>query len=93
MNKDCSHRVEVDVPRRPANALNVEVGTPAPRCKLKVPEDWAGREPRSGLSLAARWMWSGGSPLVFGVCTPNCKSCPVALGGPSKPENWRNTPG
>jgi len=93
MNKDCSHLVEVDVPRRPANALNVEVGTPLPRCKLKAPEEWRGREPRSGFSLVIRWLGSGGSPFVLGACTPNCPDCPVAPGGPSKPENWRNTPG
>lgn len=65
--KRCSERVEMDVPRRPANALNVEVGTPLPRCRLKTPASWRGFDPR-----ATRWLLSGGDPLVLGPCQ-QCK--------------------
>jgi hypothetical protein len=64
----CPHRVDVALPRRRANALNVEVGTPLPRCILMPPEDWP--HPISVL----RWLASGGTPFVLGVCTPKC--CP-----------------
>lgn len=65
----CPERVELEVPRRPANALNVEVGAPRARCRLKPPEAWNGADPR-----AARWLLSGGSPLVLGTCL--CTKCP-----------------
>ena len=58
------------VVRRPANALNIEVGAPSPRCRLKTPEEWGAADPR-----AARWLLSGGSPYVLGVCTP--QACPL----------------
>jgi hypothetical protein len=61
----CPHRVVSETPRRPANALNVEVGTPSPRCALKVPKHW-------GDVSSARWLFSGGSPLVLGVCSRSC---------------------
>lgn len=64
----CPHRIELTVPRRPGNVLNVEVGTPLPRCALRHPEHW----PEG--SSALRWLGSGGSALVFGVCTP--RNCP-----------------
>jgi hypothetical protein len=63
----CTSRVALPTPRRHANALNVEVGTPLARCTRKLPEHWAG----SGAS-ALRWLGSGGSPLVFGECSADC---------------------
>lgn len=65
----CPHRMMLAVERRPGNALNVEVGTPAPRCKLKPPTDW----PEDGPSVT-RWLLSGGSALVLGPCS---RSCPL----------------
>jgi len=63
----CVHRLVPLLLRRPANALNVEIGAPAPRCSLKLPDHWTG----SGRS-ALRWLGSGGSPLVFGHCSADC---------------------
>lgn len=63
---DCKSRIELPVPRRPANALNVEIGTPAPRCLNKRPTHW----PHT--MSAIRWMASGGDALVFGRCSRNC---------------------
>lgn len=54
-----------DWQRRGGNALNVEIGEPLARCLQKQPEEWRGR----GMS-SLRWLASGGSPLVFGPCTP-----------------------
>lgn len=55
------------------NALRVEICMPIPRCILKLPEHWSeGAKQAGGL----RWIGSGGSALVFGVCTPKC--CPEA---------------
>jgi hypothetical protein len=62
-DEGCCDRVEMDVPRRPANALNVEVGTPAARCRQMTPEHWDDADPRG-----YRWLASGGSPLVLGHC-------------------------
>jgi hypothetical protein len=67
MKKDCRYQIGMDVPRRPANALCIEVGTPATRCTMKPPENWKG----TGVG-AVRWLGSGGSPLVFGVCSADC---------------------
>ncbi len=63
----CRDLIKLGVPARPANALNVEVGTPVPRCRLRTPAHWNGVDPR-----ASRWLLSGGSALVLGHCT-NCK--------------------
>jgi hypothetical protein len=68
----CGQHISLGVQRRPANALNIEVGQPLPRCRLKLPEHWSGPG-RSSL----RWLASGGSPLVFGLCTPG--ECPSAF--------------
>lgn len=68
--KDCPHRVAPELPRRPVNGLCVEVGQPATRCKLQPPSEWKDCEPKTGASMATRWLWSGGSPLVFAPC--NC---------------------
>lgn len=57
----CHDRREVGVPRRPGNALNVEMGAPAPRCMQKSPD---GR----GLT----WLMSGGSVLAYGCCANPC---------------------
>lgn len=74
--KNCPHRVQPDLQRRPVNGLCVEIGQPAARCKLLVPEEWQGREPSQGPSLADRWLRSGGSPLIFDPCDPG--RCPLA---------------
>ena len=36
----CPHRLDIELIRRPANALNVEIGQPARRCRLKPPANW-----------------------------------------------------
>ena len=65
---DCRHLIQIGFERRPANALNVEHFPHAPeRCRLKTPEHWGAVDPR-----AARWLLSGGSPLVLGYCSGNC---------------------
>jgi len=51
--------------RRPVNGLNIEIGEPQGRCRLRTPPHWGDADPR-----AARWLWSGGSPLVLGLCWP-----------------------
>jgi hypothetical protein len=63
----CPYRIALGVERRPANALNLEIGTPIPRCTRKLPDHWFG----AGRS-ALRWLGSGGSPLVFGYCNTDC---------------------
>jgi hypothetical protein len=64
----CRYRVELEVLRRRCNGLNVEIGIPIPRCRLKPPEEWP-----NGAVMVGRWLLSGGSPLVLGHCTPgNC---------------------
>lgn len=68
-NTPCCDLITLGVPRRPANALNLEIGQPLDRCRLRTPAAWADVDPRG-----ARWLLSGGSPLVLGLCTPN--SCP-----------------
>ncbi len=65
----CPERIALAVERRPANSLNVEIGQPSPRCRLQTPEHWKGFDER-----ATRWLLSGGSPFVLGVCS-TC-SCP-----------------
>lgn len=69
--KKCPHLIELPTSRRPGNALNVEIGTPAPRCKLKPPKEWPANNPG-----VLRWLLSGGTPLVLGCCTP--RMCPLA---------------
>lgn len=65
----CPHLITLRVERRPGNALNVEIGTPQPRCTLKPPEHWADI---SKDATVLRWLGSGGSPLVLGVCSGEC---------------------
>jgi len=67
----CQSRVTPDLERRPANALNIEIGQPLPRCINQPPAHWGDRAPS-----ALRWIGSGGSPLVFGACSP--RTCPLA---------------
>lgn len=70
----CRFRVEAPLERRPANALNLEIGQPAARCTLRYPEHWP-----DGMVL--RWLGSGGSPLVLGVCAGS--ALPVCAAGVS----------
>ena len=72
--RTCPERIEPEALRRPANALNIEIGTPTARCRLKPPESWNGADPR-----AFRWIHSGGSPLVLGKCA--CPGCPLREAG------------
>lgn len=67
---DCPHRIALSVERRPANALNMEIGTPQPRCRCLTPDEWGADDPR-----AVKWIRSGGSALVLGVCS--ARACPM----------------
>lgn len=68
MRVNCIHLIELETLRRPANALNIEVGAfPAPRCKLKPPADWPE-------GMVSRWLLSGGDAMVLGRCS---KPCPL----------------
>lgn len=64
-NKPCRFRIDLELPRRPANALCIEICTPVPRCTLKPPSHWP-----EGMVL--RWLASGGEALVLGKCIGNC---------------------
>lgn len=66
----CPAYVEVELQRRPANALNLEIGQPRTRCRCKTPEKWGGIDPR-----ATRWLLSGGDPLILGIC--ESRGCPL----------------
>jgi hypothetical protein len=71
----CRFVIQPPLAPRRANALNVEIGQPAPRCRLAWPEEWQGRG--SGADLGFRWLASGGDALVFGGCVagsrPECE--------------------
>lgn len=60
----CPSRMEPDLVRRPANALNIEIGAPQLRCSLQSPD---------GRGMA--WVNSGGSILAYGCCSK--RSCPM----------------
>lgn len=68
MTGDCPHRIELETPRRKANALCIEAGYfLVPRCRLKPPDHWPE-------GMVTRWLWSGGDATVLGRCS---KSCPL----------------
>lgn len=71
--------MELPVPRRPVNGLNIEAGEPSPRCFLKPPVNIAGIA-----ASGVRWLGSGGSPLAFGPCIRS--SCPLAESCSAKEE-------
>jgi hypothetical protein len=62
MSEGCSARRSPKLERRPGNALNIEIGQPAPRCIERLPKHWPAG------SSALRWIGSGGDVLVFGLC-------------------------
>lgn len=66
----CPQRISIPVERRLANALNVEIGAPLPRCRCLTPPEWGATDVR-----ARRWLASGGSPLVLGPCS--AAGCPL----------------
>lgn len=66
----CPYRLDLGVPPRKANALNVEVGQGMPRCRLRTPEHWGDAD-----QCGARWIGSGGHLAVFGMCS--CSGCPI----------------
>ena len=59
----CPCRMVPGLERRPANALNIEIGTSLVRCSLQSPD---------GRGLL--WIMSGGSVLSYGCCTE--RGCP-----------------
>lgn len=68
----CDARREQRIERRPGNALNVEIGTPMPRCMLQPP-DGRGVTKDGG---TFDWLRSGGSELDYGACC--AANCPKA---------------
>lgn len=58
----CRSRVELELPKRPCNGLNVEIGKPMDRCLSRKPGHW----PSS--MTARRWLLSGGDAYAFGSC-------------------------
>jgi hypothetical protein len=61
----CPDRVSLPVERRRANALNVEIGAPLPRCAQRSPDD-----------RGFAWVASGGSWLAYGACeAAECPRC------------------
>jgi hypothetical protein len=68
--ESCPNLVQLGVQRRPGNALNLEIGAPMPRCKLRPPPSWGPKAPS-----VARWLMSGGDPLVLGLCSRG--ACPL----------------
>ena len=62
-----------DAPFHPGKSgLRVEFFRPFDRCRLKSPENW---NDETG-ELTHRWIYSGGSFLVFGQCScKNYKEC------------------
>lgn len=69
MNREtCPHRIGLEVIRRPGNVVALEHGCfGSNRCRLKTPKEWDGFDPRG-----TRWLYSGGSPMVFGHCDSHC---------------------
>jgi hypothetical protein len=67
---ECAHRCSLGIERRPGNALNVEIGTPQPRCLIKPP-DGRGITKEGG---TLDYLRSGGNVLAYGVCSES--SCP-----------------
>ena len=61
----CPSSIQPELARRPANALNVEIGEPRKRCGLLSPD---GR--------GMLWILSGGDVLAYGQCTK--RECPRA---------------
>lgn len=67
----CPDALSPPLERRRANALNVEIGQPLQRCKVRSPD---------GRGLA--WLLSGGSPLAYGLCErAHCPRCGGANAG------------
>jgi len=68
--KHCCNRLEPALARRPANALCVEIGSPAARCLFLEPGGQ--KEGRSNLL----YLLSGGDVLAYGLCGPErCCRC------------------
>ena len=65
---NCPYLYKEDMPPRPVNGLNIEIGPPQDRCGLKLPAHWPQGARNRG---AARWVLSGGSALIFGCCDIN----------------------
>ncbi len=66
----CQSCERPNIERRPGNALNVEIGTPHPRCLLKPP-DGRGVTCDGG---TLDYLRSGGSVLAYGLC--EAATCP-----------------
>lgn len=68
----CTACYRLNIERRPGNALNVEIGTPLPRCLLQPP-DGRGVTCDGG---TLDYLRSGGNVLAYGVCAAG--ACPKA---------------
>jgi len=73
--EECGDRIDLslhDLDQNQSNALRVEaLRDKCDRCGNKPPEQWSDSAKKSGWG---RWVFSGGSPSVFGVCQLN--ECP-----------------
>ena len=69
---NCRYQIEPESLPRQANALRIEVMSPSVRCTLRLPEHWSPGAKKLG---ALRWIGSGGSPMVLGVC--QLSVCPL----------------
>lgn len=77
-SEGCTAGLEAPLERRPANALNIEIGAPSRRCSMQPPD---GRGvTRDGSTLD--YLRSGGSVLAYGRCEkaqcPKLKPCASA---------------
>lgn len=72
-SEGCNSKISPDLESRPANALNLEIGQPMPRCINSQPDNWPKDQ-----GFGIRWLASGGGPLVFGVCCAG--NCPKLKG-------------
>lgn len=68
----CISRRVLRVERRPGNALNVEIGSPMPRCMLQPPDGRGVTKDGSTMD----WIRSGGQELDYLPCDP--ETCPKA---------------
>lgn len=69
VSRACPNRVELPLERRPANALNLEIGQGLDRCMVQRPAHWPEH------MGALRWLASGGTALVLGPCSAG--ECPL----------------
>jgi hypothetical protein len=91
--QECTNRIPIDFYDNDSlqrNALRVEgLRDKCERCGMKPPEQWCEGAKKHGWAM---WVYSGGSPSVFGVC--DYQDCPMTnfyiRNAPKKA--WRGLP-